>query len=103
MNSEEGRNGQPSVRLRLVLAGLLVLTSSPMSWASSLEQGSHPQGPEQQITFVPQVTPLNPTVTPQPTVPVPVQLQATPVPLEPAAAETPAPPLAVSGGDTTVG
>lgn len=63
----------------------------------------HPSDPEQQFTFVPQVTPLDLTVTPQLTAPVTVQLQATPQPALPSAAETPAPPISVSGGDSVVG
>ena len=63
----------------------------------------HPSDPEQQFTFVPQVTPLDLTVTPQPTVPVPLQRQASPIPLAPETVETPAPPLSISGGDSAVG
>jgi hypothetical protein len=103
VGKDAANHRQPGIWLRLGFACLLILLLYPLGWSYLSVQAGGSQPPQQQITFVPQVTPLDLTVTPQPTVPVPVQLQATPVPLEPAAAETPTPPLAVSGGDTTVG
>lgn len=103
MNRDLGGVRQPRVRTRTGLTALFVLLLWPLGrpFLSGPFRPSPVHG--QQFTFVPQVTPLDLTVTPQPTVPVTVQLQATPGPQGPAAVETPAPPVNVSGGDETVG
>ena len=103
LGKDVANHRRPSIRLRLGFASVLILLLYPLGWPYVSVQAGGSQPPEQQFTFVPQVTPLNLTVTPQPTVPVTVQLQATPMPLAPEAVGTPAPPISISGGDSTVG
>lgn len=95
-------------RQHLLLLASFVLVLSPLGWASAYGAAAGAESPARQstIAFTPNLTPLVMTVTLAPTVPVPIQMQASPVPMPPTAVTavgTPVPVRGLSGGDQTVG
>ena len=106
MNGGRQRQFRPGPRDNISLAFVIVLLFSPLGWASQLNLQAPSGRPAQALTFTPHVTPLDLTVTPQPTVPVPVGPLASPIPIpggpQPSNG-TPEPTPKISGGDSTVG